>query len=205
MFEEDLTSEKERNSYWDDMAPIWQVMATLTRYCRQSKQNTTELGDNYDSTSIARLCFTFGSIDRLVGVVGVHISSHPFPVRSLALPMPPTHFLLVQRFDQLPEVVTEQDVCKFVIGVDDHMAQPVLDDRVAAPVVPTRQEQPSTAADRSLTRGTGLHTLEEQRGESFGAPSTGSAPPFGTAARPSTRMPEGTMEEMLRVRDYFAR
>ena len=118
---------------------------------------------------------------------------------------PRTCFLLSPRFDQLPESVTEQDICKFVLGVDDHMAQSVLDERVVAPVVATGQEEPTIASDKSLTRDTGLHTLEEQTGGSFRAPSTGSEPPLGTAARPSTRMPEETMEEMLRVRDYVAR
>ena len=127
--------------------------------------------------------------------------SHPF---ALNCP-PPPHFLLVRRFDQLPESVMEQDICSFVIGIDERMGQSVLDDRVVSPLVSVEQDQPTTISDRSLTKDPGVHTLEVQTGGRFRAPSTGSAPPHGTATRPSSRMPKDTLGEMLRVRDHVAR
>ena len=118
----------------------------------------------------------------------------------------PLYGTATQRFDQLPEVVMEQDICTFVLRVDDRMAQSVLDDRVIASVVPAEQEQPMIASNTSLAGEGGGHTLEGQAGGKPRISSTSSAPPFGTAARPSaTKMPKGTVGEMLLVGDYIAR
>ena len=100
----------------------------------------------------------------------------------------------------------EQDICSFVLDVDDRMHQTVLDDRAVARAVPTAgQEQPTAASDRSLAEDPGVHTLEGQIDGNFRVPSTGSSPHLKTAARPSAMMPKDTMGEMLRVRDYVVR
>lgn len=184
-----VASKEERDSYWDDAPPVWQVLTCCLLFA------TTMSIDTEVNLATSRF-FDRGFFVSCIPSIASSALNWGCPtIRSPSFPV-------LQRAEQLSESAAEQDICTLVLSIDVRMDQAFLDERPA-----TGQAQPMSAFD-GPTGDSGVSALEGQSGVNFTLPSAGHGTDSNnplSVAKPRPRMPKEMMGEMLRVKDYVER